>query len=195
MNLISAVVTLLLVMDPLGNVPLFITALRTVKHDRRMFVVIREQFIALFIMVVFLFAGRGLLQVLNVTPDALNVAGGLILLLIAVRMIFPTEDKNLNEPVLVEPLIVPLAVPYTAGPSLLATEILFVSREPNRLGFWLLALGIAWLISAAILTSAGWLQKFLGERAMTAIERLMGMILVIVSTQMMLSGIHDFFLA
>lgn len=194
MNLVSAVVTFLLVMDPLGNIPLFITALRTVKHERRIFVIVREQLIALAIMIAFLFAGRGLLGVLHVTSDALNVAGGLILLLIAIRMIFPTQEHNLTEAVLGEPLIVPLAVPYTAGPSLLATEILFVSREPDRLPFWLLAVAVAWLVSAAILVCSGWLQRFVGERALTALERLMGMILVIVSTQMMMSGIHAFFM-
>lgn len=193
MSFVSAVLTFLLVMDPLGNVPLFLTALRTTKPERRVRVIIREQLIALAIMVAFLFAGRGLLEVLHVSKEALTVAGGVILLLIAIRMIFPTSEKNLNEAVLGEPLIVPLAVPYTAGPSLLATEILFMANEPHRWSFWLTALLVAWAGSAMILISSGWLQRYLGERALTALERLMGMILVIISVQMMLTGLAQFF--
>lgn len=194
MSFLSAVVTLLLVMDPLGNVPMFLTALRGTKPERRVKVIIRESLIALGIILVFLFLGKGMLNVIHVTSEALTVAGGVILLLIAIRMIFPTEEKNLHENTVGEPLIVPLAVPYVAGPSLLATLILFVSSSPtSMLPFWLGATVTAWLLSTLTLVSAGWLQRFVGERALTALERLMGMILVIISTQMVLSGIAAFF--
>ncbi|MGL5406768.1 MAG: MarC family protein [Propionibacteriaceae bacterium] len=193
MSFFSAVLTLWLVMDPLGNIPLFIAALKTVEPHRRVLVIVREQFIALFVMIAFLFLGRGLMNALHVSNEALTVAGGVILGLIAVRMIFPTSDKNLREDVMGEPFIVPLAVPYTAGPSLLATEMLFVSNEPGRMTFWLLALIVAWFFSAILLVSCGWFQRYLGERFMTAIERLMGMLLAVISTQMFLSGIQLFF--
>ena len=192
----SAALTFLLVMDPLGNVPLFLAALRHTAPERRVRVILRELMIALLVMLVFLALGRSLLNVLHVSHEALTVAGGVILLLIAVRMVFPTETRNLHEPVSGEPFIVPLAVPYLAGPSLLATEILVVSSgPPNMWPWWLLALALAWGISAGVLLSAGWLQRFVGDKALVAIERLMGMVLVMIAVQMMLDGLRDFFMA
>lgn len=183
-------------MDPLGNVPLFLAALRHTAPERRVKVILRELLIALAIMLVFLGLGRYLLNLLHVSQEALTVAGGVILLLIAVRMVFPTDSSNLQEPVTGEPFIVPLAVPYLAGPSLLATEILVVSSGPPGMWpWWLLALGLAWGLSAAVLLSAGWLQRFVGDKALVAIERLMGMVLVMIAMQMMLDGLKSFFMS
>ncbi|MGA4507927.1 MarC family protein [Propionibacteriaceae bacterium G1746] len=191
----SAALTFLLVMDPLGNVPLFLAALRHTAPERRVKVILRELLIALFIMLVFMAAGRTLLNLLHVSQEALTVAGGVILLLIAIRMVFPSPQANLAEPVTKgEPFIVPLAVPYLAGPSLLATEILVVSSAPiSHIGWWLLALLLAWGVSAVVLLSAGWLQRFVGDRALVATERLMGMVLVMIGVQMMLDGLRAFF--
>lgn len=194
MSLVSAAFMLFLVMDPLGNVPLFLTALRTVAPERRQWVILREQLIALLVMVTFLFVGGGLLDVLHVTEEALTAAGGVILLLIAIRMIFPTSDKNLQEAVLDEPFIVPLAVPYSAGPSLLAMEIFLISSDPTRWPVFLLAVVLAWTAATVILYLSGFLRRILGERTLTAVERLMGMVLVIIAVEMLLGGIKDYFL-
>lgn len=192
----SAALTFLLVMDPLGNVPLFLAALRHTAPERRVRVILRELLIALVVMLVFLALGRYLLEVLHVSHEALMVSGGVILLLIAVRMVFPTDGRNLHEPVSGEPFFVPLAVPYLAGPSLLATEILVVSSAPaSHWPWWLLALLLAWLVSAAVLLSAGWLQRFVGDRALVATERLMGMVLIMIAMQMLLDGLKAFFAA
>ena len=189
----SSALMFFLVMDPLGNIPLFLTALRGVSPERRQKVILREILIALVIMVLFLFLGKGLLQLLHVEQPALMAAGGVILLLIAIRMIFPSPQANLHEPVLhEEPFIVPLAVPYLAGPSLLAIEVVIASNDFVRWPVYLGALVAAWAVSAVILYFSGFLQRVLGERAMTAIERLMGMILVIVATQMMMDGARQF---
>ena len=119
--MISAAFTFILVMDPLGNVPLFLASLKNTAPERRQWVILRECLIALAVMISFLFAGRGLLNLLHVDDAALKAAGGVILLLISIRMVFPTPERNLTEPVTHdEPFIVPLAVPYMAGPSLLA---------------------------------------------------------------------------
>ncbi|HVL23465.1 MAG TPA: MarC family protein [Thermomicrobiales bacterium] len=193
MSLASAAVLLFFVMDPLGNVPLFLAALRYVDPARARRIIIRELLIALAIMIAFLFAGSFLLDLLAVTPAALTAAGGVILLLIAIRMIFPTSERTLRERVTEEPFVVPLAIPYTAGPSALATELLLMSRDSDRWATWLAAILLAWLASAVILYSSSYLQKVLGERGLTAIERLMGMVLVIVAMQMLLDGIAQFF--
>jgi multiple antibiotic resistance protein len=192
MTLLSAAVLLFFVMDPLGNVPLFLSALRQVDPARYRIVIVRELLIALVILVVFLFAGRYLLGLLRVSPAALTAGGGLILLLIAVRMVFPTSERSLREEVEGEPLVVPLAVPYTAGPSMLATELLFMSREPDRWAVWLGAVVLAWLASAFILYFAANLRRLLGERGLTAVERLMGMLLVVVAVEQLMQGIAQY---
>jgi multiple antibiotic resistance protein len=188
-TLLSAAVLLFFVMDPLGNVPLFLSALRQVDPSRYRKVILRELTIALAILVVFLFVGRYLLDLLHVSAAALTTGGGIVLLLIALRMIFPSQERSLREEVEGEPFVVPLAVPYTAGPSTLATELLLMSSEPERWSVWLGAVVLAWLASAIILYFAGNLRKVLGERGLTAMERLMGMLLVIVAVEMLMSGI------
>ncbi|GAA4900761.1 MarC family protein [Tessaracoccus lubricantis] len=192
--MLAAALTFFLVMDPLGNVPLFLTALRNTPEERRQWVILRELLIALGIMVAFLFAGRGLLQLLSIDNGALVAAGGVILLLIAIRMVFPTPERNLREPHTDdEPFIVPLAVPYVAGPSLLAVEVVLVSQNPDQWPAYLGALILSWLVTAAILYMSGFLRRVVGDKTLIAIERLMGMILVILAVQMMFQGIADFF--
>jgi MarC family membrane protein len=192
MTLLSAAVLLFFVMDPLGNVPLFLSALRHVDPARYRRVILRELSIALLILVVFLFVGQYLLGLLHVSSAALTTGGGIVLLLIALRMIFPSHERSLREDVEGEPFVVPLAVPYTAGPSTLATELLLMSREPERWPVWLGAVALAWLASAVILYFAGNLRKVLGERGLTAMERLMGMLLVLVAVQMLMTGIAEY---
>jgi len=192
-SLISAVVLLFLVMGPLGNVPLFLSALRGVDPSRHRKIILRDMLIALAIMVGFLFAGQVLLDILGVDAPALTAAGGVILLIIALRLIFPTNDRNRVEQVYEEPFVVPLAIPYTAGPSVLSTELLLMSQDPSRWYIWLLAIILAWLAAATILLTSASLQRWLGDRGLTAIERLMGMILVILAVDMLLEGIQTSF--
>jgi MarC family membrane protein len=192
MTLLSAAVLLFFVMDPLGNVPLFLAALRHVDPARSRTVIVRELLIALVVMVVFLFLGRPVLELLHVSPAALTAGGGFILLLIALRMIFPSSEHSLREEADEEPFVVPLAVPYTAGPGLLATELLFMTREPHRWPVWLGAVGLAWLASAIILYYSSNLRTLLGDRGLTAVERLMGMLLVVVGVEMLMAGVAQY---
>lgn len=191
MTLISAALLLFLVMDPLGNIPLFLTALKNVSPERRLKVIIRELFIALLVMLLFLFSGQAFLSALHISEPALTATGGVILFLIALKMIFPPDHSN-HKPTEEEPFIVPLAIPYIAGPSTLATLILIMNNEPNRWADWLIALFAAWFVSGLILMSAGPLAKVLRNRGLIAIERLMGMILVAIAIQMLMNGIALF---
>jgi multiple antibiotic resistance protein len=191
MSLLSAAVLMFFVMDPLGNVPFFLSALRHVEPARQRFVIARELLIALGVLVFFLFAGQYVLAVLHISETALRISGGVVLLTIALRMIFPTRDNSLREDVTGEPFIVPLAVPYTAGPSALATELLLVSREPERWPVWLGAVLLAWLATAVILYFATGVSRYLGERGLIAIERLMGMLLITVAVQMLMDGLSQ----
>ena len=193
MTMISAALLLFLVMDPLGNVPFFLTELKRVKPERRRTVVVRELLIALAVLVIFLFTGGVLLDLLGISDTALAVSGGVILLLIALRMIFPTREYSLQEDVGGEPFIVPLAIPYLAGPSALATELLLTSQEPGRWPEWLGAVLLAWFATAIIVYFATDLGRLLGEKVLLAVERLMGMVLVAVAIQMLLTGLDRYF--
>ncbi len=193
MTLASAVVLLFLVIDPFGNVPFFVAALGGVAPERRKGLIARELLIALGVMVAFLFAGKPLLSVLGVSEPALTIAGGVILFLIALRMVFPSRSRSYRESLEGEPFIVPLAIPYIAGPSVLAVELLLMSREPERWPEWLLAISIAWAATAVIVFFGSRLAERLGARGLVAIERLMGMVLVAISVQMFLTGAEAYF--
>ncbi|MDE2148620.1 MAG: MarC family protein [Gammaproteobacteria bacterium] len=192
MTLTSAAVLLFLVMDPLGNIPFFLSALRHVSAQRQRRVIVRELLIALLALVLFLFLGQYAMRILGLTEPALGIAGGVILLLIALRMIFPSRDRPLEEGIDSEPFIVPLAIPYVAGPSALATVLLLMSREPQRWVDWLLAILIAWTVSAAIILAASGLRRWLGERGLIAIERLMGLVLVTIAVEMLMTGMSHY---
>ena len=173
LSVTSAAVLLFFVMDPLGNVPLFLSALQNVAPARHRLVIIRELVIALVVLVAFLFGGPQLLALLHVSGTALTVAGGVVMLLIALRMVFPSAEHTLIEPVDAEPFVVPLAIPYVAGPSAMATVLLFTSREPDRWPAWLLALLLAWLATGIVLFFASGFARFLGSRGLLAVERIL----------------------
>lgn len=193
MSLVSAIVTLVLVMDPLGNVPLFLTALKDVPRHRVRPVIVRELLIAFGVLIVFLFAGRSLLAVMNISDDALKVGGGMILLMIAIRMIFPIDPNYSRARQKDEPFIVPLAIPYTAGPSVMAIEMLLMSQQPELWTRWLAAVCVAWAITAIVLYSSATIHGWIGDKGLTAMERLMGMILVFLAMQMLMDGLKSFF--
>ena len=190
MTTFSAAILLFFVMDPIGNIPLFLAALKPVDPVRRFRVVGRELLIAYALLVAFLFVGRPLLSMLAISEPALTIAGGIVLFLIALRMVFPAEHGKLGEDIDGEPFVVPLAVPYIAGPSALATVLLMTSRDPARRADWFFALSAAWLASAVILLLGARLSQFLGAKGITAIERLMGMGLVASAVQMFLDGVE-----
>jgi len=188
----SAALLLFLVIDPLGNVPLFLTAIRTVPQKRRQRIIARELLISLVIMALFFFLGSWFLNTLHITQPALSVGGGLILLLIAIKMVFPNSASPLVQEVSGEPFIVPMAVPYMAGPGVLATEVILVHQSPGQWLWLLAALAAAWLVSSIILYCSGFLERILGDKGLAALEKLMGMILVLISAQMLLDGISAF---
>lgn len=194
MTVLSAAVLLFLVMDPFGNIPLFLTALRNVDDRRHRRIIVREQLIALAVLILFMFSGRILLDTLQISEPSLSIAGAIILFLISIKMIFPTAggvfDENIDE----EPFVVPLAIPYVAGPSALASVLLIMNREPARWPEWLLALLLAWVSSGIIVLLSSSLRRVLGERGLIAMERLMGMVLTAIAVQMFMTGIREFLL-
>ncbi len=192
MTLYSATITLILIMDPLGNIPLFLSVLNHVTPKRRKHIILRETFIAFVLLTLFLFFGKYILEGMHISQPALQIAGGIILFLIAIRMIFPHESLEDRGKQKEEPFIVPLAVPLIAGPSTMTMVMLLANQAPNDMLRWFIALFIAWLISTIILLFADVLRKILGQRGLIAIERLMGMILTTMAVQMFLSGFETF---
>jgi multiple antibiotic resistance protein len=188
MDLVSAVVTLFLIMDPLGNVPLFLSVLRAVPPERRRFVLAREIGLAYLVLLVFLFAGSPVTHYLHLQPETISIAGGIVLFLIALRMIFP-GDGLIGEPIDGEPFLVPLAIPLLAGPSTLAA-LLLLEGTTSSTGALLAAVTIAWAISGAILLASTFFYRVLRERGLVAMERLMGMVLVMVAVQMFIDGVN-----
>ncbi len=176
-------------MDPLGNIPVFLSLLKQVDPKRRTKIILRESLIAFAILTLFLFCGKPILDSLHISQEALGITGGIILFLIAIKMLFPMEQNRSIEQTHGEPFIVPMAMPLLAGPSSIATVILFASQAPHQMGEWFTALAAASLIATLLLLIAVPLQKLLGVKVIAALERLMGMILTTIAVQMFLTGL------
>lgn len=189
----SATVLLILITDPIGNIPIFANALRNVAPERRSRVIVREILIAFVLLLTFMFVGERFLQLMGLSELSLRIGGGVILFLIALRMVFPPAATEETEPE-GEPLIVPLAVPMIAGPSALATVLLLVSQQPEKRLEWIAALCVTMVVSAVVLLAAERVQRVVGSRVVHALERLMGLVLVSVAIEMLLGGVQAFVL-
>lgn len=191
-EIISTTILLILIMDPLGNLPVFMTILKNLNAKRRRIVVIREMIIALIVMLIFLFIGEKILNILSLKTETVSISGGIILFLIAIKMIFPSEDNNgssSNE----EPFLVPLAIPLVAGPSLLATLMLLSHQYLHHMSYLVGSLLIAWCFTIIVLLLSSFFLKLFGSKGVNALERLMGLILIMLATQMFLDGIRTWF--
>ena len=193
MTVLAAIFLLIIIMDPIGNVPVFLSILKNIPLERRKKIIIRELIIAFAILLFFMFIGRYLLQLLQIEQSSLGIAGGIILFIIAIRMIFPGTKPMFTHNEEAEPLVVPLAIPMLAGPSAIAAVILLMAQEPSRWIEWIFVEFVASLISEVILISSEALGSKLGNRALTAIERLMGIFLIMVSVDFILDGIKQTF--
>jgi len=192
MDLAATALILFLVLDPLGNIPLYLSQLRAVPENRRRRAAMRELGIAYLVLLFFFFAGAAFMKLLALDIAAVKIAGGVVLFLIALRMIFPTPDglfggSGLNA----EPFIVPLAIPAVAGPGALSVVLLLREANPNETLTLLGALSVAWLANALILGSATMLRRLLRDEGILAVERLMGLLLVIIAVQMFLDALRS----
>ena len=192
MTTLSAALLLFLILDPLGNIPVFLSLLKPLPPHRQRIVVIRELLIALGVLFGFLWCGKVVLDAMHLRQESVSIAGGIVLFLIGLKMIFPSPEGMFGDAIDGEPFIVPMAIPMVAGPSGMASVMLLGSQEPDRMGDWSLALFLAWLAAAVILFSATSLYKILGQRVLVAVERLMGMLLVAISVQMLMDGVATY---
>jgi len=189
-HLFSIAFSIFLLIDPIGNIPGFLVSLKEIAPKRQIFIILRENIIALILILGFNFLGEPLMKFLNISHEIVGIAGGIILFLTALRMVFPSMDafsKKIDK----EPFIVPLAIPMIAGPAVLAAVTLLASQENDLLMTG--AIILAWFVSLVILISAPFLNRVLGERGIIACEKLMGLVLILIATQMFLAGVRDFF--
>lgn len=192
-NFISGTILLILITDPLGNIPPFLAALKSVEPARRKRVIFRECAIAFVTLVIFLFFGSAFLKALNLSDETLRIAGGVILFLIALNMVFPgSGGKLVDDAVGAEPFIVPIAIPLIAGPSAMTTVMLLARADPSRTFEWVGAIFIAIAVTTIVFFASGKLQELLGARFLSAIEKLMGLVLTAVAIEMLLSGITTY---
>lgn len=189
---ISALVLLLLVADPVGNIPIFIAALKDVPPARRTRVILRECLIAFVVLVVFAFFGKPFMDLVGLSDVSLQIGGAVVLMLVALRMVFPHQDGVFGQSPGGEPFIVPLAVPALAGPSALATVLILVAKDPERTAEWIAVVAVTMAVSAFVLAFAERIQKRLGERTTVAFERLMGLVLAAIAVEMLLRGIRTY---
>jgi len=190
---VSAFVLLLLVLDPLGSMPIFISVLRGVAPERRRIVALREAGIAFCVLLVFMVSGQSFLNLMHLSERSLEVAGGVILLIIAVRMIFASGSEIYAAEEDGEPVIFPIAVPLLAGPSAMATVLLLASRQPDRIVAWMGALTLAVGVSTLVLLSAERIRSLVGSQVVSALEKLMGLVLTAIATEMVLAGLKRYF--
>jgi MarC family membrane protein len=195
---LSALVLLLLVLDPFGSLPIFISIMRDVAPERRTGVALREAAIAFGVLLAFMLSGQGFLNLMHLSERSLEVAGGVILVIIAIRMIFGTGDGNAyaagEGSVVREPFVFPLAVPLLAGPSAMATVLLLASRQPEHMMRWIGALTAAMAVSGAVLILADRIRRLIGDSMVAAIEKLMGLVLTAIAVEMILAGLKRYFL-
>ncbi len=184
----SAAVLLFFVMDPFGNIPMVLSLLKDVAPERRRKVVLRELVIALLVLLFFLFLGQQILDFLGLHEESVSIAGGIVLAVIGLRMVFPRPEGVMGQQPEGEPFIVPLAVPLIAGPSAMAMVILMARSDPSAMGMWTLALLLAWVGTAAVILASPLLMKLLRQRGLAALERLMGMLLIMLAVEMVVDG-------
>ena len=189
MTILAAAFSFFILMDPIGNIPLFISLLKGFRPERQRKIIFRELLIALAIIFIFYFLGNYLLDALKLSQYSVLTAGGIILFLISLKMIFPSQQNHAGDvPKQREPFIVPLAVPLVAGPAILAAVMLYAHQDTSP---WntMIAITIAWVASTIILLASSFLQKILGKRGISACERLMGLLLTLIAVQMFFEGL------
>lgn len=190
MSIVQLAIIFFIVTNPVGNSPAIIALIKDHSIREQQKILFRETIFSLILAIFFLFLGETLLDNLSIQNFSLNIGGGIILFLVALKMIFSLKDERQSKPKQ-EPFIVPIATPILSGTGLLTMIILYSKQEGDNIKL-LLAILLAWIAVGATLISAPYLQFFLGKRGLAALEQLMGMLLTIMAVEMILQGFSLF---
>ncbi len=193
MCLLSAAMIFLLIMDPLGNLNSYLSLVKELDPKRQKLIIFREMIIALLAMLFFNYLGEHIFYIFELSETTVRLTVGVILFLIAIKILFTAPDSPRANLPKGEPVIFPLAIPLIAGPALLATIMLYAHLEPVQ-SITIFAILIAWAISAVILYFAQPIKRVLKQNGLMAIERLIGMILVLIAVQAFMEGILSFWI-
>lgn len=185
---LSIALTLFFVIDAFGHIPTYLSFLSKINKKKVHYIAIRELIFSLIIMILFQYVGDVLLTLLEITKDTVQIAGGIILFLIAIRLIFALEEDKTKGWGEGEPFIVPIATPLIAGPSILSAIMIFAQEQPDNV-MVLGAIIVAWFASSLIFFFAAPIYKLVGEKVLMAVQRLMGLIVALIAVQMLLKGI------
>lgn len=187
MTIFTIALTFFLICNPIGNSPAILALIKDFDFARQKQIAFREAMIALALALFFQYFGSIFLQSLNIQTYSLTITGGILLLFVALSMIFSFTSNPETKQTKAEPFIVPIAMPIIAGPGLFATIMIFAQNEQNNLKITA-ALLLAWIGVTAVMTFAPYLQKILGKRGLAAMEQLMGMILLLISVDLIVKG-------
>jgi multiple antibiotic resistance protein len=188
MNIFSAATSLFFVLNALGNVPFFVGILSSYPVKKQRKIILREMVIALGILLAFNFFGEQILGVLGIDRCVVGIAGGTLLFIIALGLIFPKGKvpKAPNR----EPFIFPLAIPAVAGPGAI-TAVMIYSQQINNPYLMILPILFAWGCTSLVLLASSNIKTFLGQKGLMACERLGGMVISLISVQMITTGIME----
>ena len=190
-SIIGTAILLMFILDPFGNVPLLLAILKDVDNKRKKLIIMRESIFGLAILLIFFFFGKAFLGIFHLETASVTIAGGIIFFVIALNMIFPGEKGNVALFGYDDPFVVPIAIPLIAGPSALATIMVMTKTYSEH--FWPLfaSVMLAWALSTLILYMSPFLYRILKEKGLNALEKLMGMLLLMLAVQMFVNGIRD----
>lgn len=191
MQVLSLAITLFFVLDPFGNLPIVLSLLNKVPPRRRVRVVVRETLIALLLLVVFYAVGPRFIALLGVDSSDLTICGGVVLGIIALKLVFPDEHAG-GEDRDEEPYIVPIAIPLMAGPSALATVMIMAAQSAAAPWAGLGMMALAWFVTALLLVIGVVLGNLLPSRLLIAFERLSGLLLAVISVHMVMTGVRAY---
>ncbi len=194
LEFLSTCILLFFVMDPIGNIPLFLIVLDKIPIQKRKWIILREILFAMVILIIFLFSGNTILKYLNISQFSLKISGSIILFLISIKMIFHSHQQGsiFGELPEGEPFLFPLAIPSLAGPSAIITVIILSNQDPAKIYLWLFAIILSCFLGFLVLLSSNYIAKFAGSKGIFAMEKLMGMVLTAISIEMFLKGLKEF---
>ena len=201
---INSFILFFVTIDTIGNLPFFLSLTEEVKVKKRNQIAIRSVIVAFFIMIIFAYLGRYLLEAIGVSLDSLKIAGGIILMFLAIDILFEKRKKRrekrveeaLDEKSFVEIIVFPIAIPFIAGPSALTTIIVLIGNYTNFPEFQIpviLALVAALIVSLFLMIGASFIVKFLPKQILHATARVMAFILAALATQFIIDGIKASF--